>query len=105
MSEYVLSSHAELDLLEIAEYTVETWGPEQARKYATALFTHFTALARGEILARSVIPGRSEVKMSRCRHHLVFSLHEEGAPPAVIAVFHEKMDLMSRLRERLSDPQ
>jgi toxin ParE1/3/4 len=38
-------------------------------------------------------------------HHHVFSLHEENASPLIIAVLHEKMDLMTRLGDRLDSEQ
>ena len=38
------------------------------------------------------------------RHH-VFSLHEEDANPLIIAVLHERMDLMTCLSERLDTEQ
>lgn len=100
MAAYDLSLDAEHDLLNIASYTLDTWGLAQADKYEAALVHHFEGLARGEIRTSTPIPHRFEMRVSRCMHHYVFSLHEGDAAPLILAVLHEKMDLMTRLRER-----
>ena len=101
MAAYELTLDAEHDLLDIAIYTVETWGLAQADRYEAALVQHFDGLGRGEVRTSTPIPHRPELRASRCLHHYVFSLHEEKATPLILAVLHEKMDLMTRLRERL----
>ena len=42
------------------------------------------------------------LRVARCEHHFVFCLPREGAPALVVAIFHERMDLMVRLADRLS---
>jgi len=39
--------------------------------------------------------------MSRCEHHYIFFLPRDGAPTLIVAIFHERMDLMVRLADRL----
>ncbi len=39
--------------------------------------------------------------MMRCEHHYIMGLNRDGQPVAIVAVFHEKMDLMVRIAERL----
>ena len=101
MAEYELTPAAELDLLDIALYTIETWGTQQAERYETALEEHLAALGRGEALTKTPLEHWPELRLSRCEHHDAFSLERAGAPPLVLAVFHEKLDLVARLRERL----
>jgi plasmid stabilization system protein ParE len=55
-------------------------------------------------------PGRAssfdtdpELRVSRIDHHYVFHLNREKQCPLILAVFHESMDLMTRLRARLRD--
>ena len=103
MASYRLTPDAENDLLRIAEYTVETWGVKQARRYEAALVRCFAALGQGSARTSTPLTHRPELKSCRCQHHYVFSLHEEGDRPTIIAVLHEKMDLITRLRERLGD--
>jgi plasmid stabilization system protein ParE len=35
------------------------------------------------------------LRMARCEHHYVFCLPREGAPALIMAIFHERMDLMT----------
>lgn len=101
MAEYELAPAAALDLLDIARYTLETWGLEQAERYESLLESHFQDLARGEARTKVPIDSRPELTSSRCEHHYVFALVRDGLPPLIVAVLHEKMDLMARLRDRL----
>jgi plasmid stabilization system protein ParE len=39
--------------------------------------------------------------MARCEHHYIFCLSRDDAPALVVAIFHERMDLMVRLTDRL----
>ena len=40
--------------------------------------------------------------MAHCEHHYAFALPREGAPALIVAILHERMDLMTRLAERLN---
>jgi len=100
MAEYVLAPAAELDLLDIARYTLETSGPEQVERYESLPERHFQDLARGEARTRAPIASRPELTSSRCEHHYVFALTRDDRPLLIVAVLHENMDLMPRLRER-----
>jgi plasmid stabilization system protein ParE len=42
-----------------------------------------------------------QLRMMHCEHHYIFCLPRKTAPAMVIAVLHERMDLMVRLAERL----
>jgi len=50
---------------------------------------------------RQPIPHRPEIVVCRCEHHFVFALVLDRAPMLILAVLHETMDLVARLRERL----
>jgi len=41
------------------------------------------------------------LRMVHCEHHYIFCLPRDDAPVLVVAIFHERMDLMTRLVERL----
>lgn len=101
MAEYELTEEADSDLLGIARYTIKTWGMAQALRYEVALEGHFAAIGRGDTHARTFWGNRPDLMFSRCEHHYIFFLLRVDAVPLIIAVFHERMDLMSRLRERL----
>ena len=42
-----------------------------------------------------------ELCMAHCEHHYLFCLPREKAPALIVAIFHERMDLMARVVERL----
>ena len=101
MAAYELTLDAEEDLLGIAIYTIETWGLAQADRYEAALVRHFEGLGRGDVRTSTPISPRPELRASRCLHHHVFSLHDEEKAPLILAILHEKMDILTRLAERL----
>ncbi|MEX1025264.1 MAG: type II toxin-antitoxin system RelE/ParE family toxin [Planctomycetota bacterium] len=103
MPEYRLTPDAEDDLSDIARYTLETWGEAQQRLYEAALITCFEALADGSARTRRPLPHRTDVRQVHCRHHYVFAIDVPDAPVTIVAVLHEKMDLMTRLLDRLGD--
>ncbi len=99
MVTYTLAQAAREDLIGIWLYTWETWGEQQADNYQDELHGCFERLASGMGHAKS-LPEMEGVKSHHCRHHYVFFL---GRPEGIVilAVLHERMDLMERLRERL----
>lgn len=101
MADYELTLDAEHDLLDIARYTIKTWGREQADRYETKLTDCFAAIAAGQARASTPLRHRPDVRVTRCQHHYVFFLVRNDACPLILAVLHEKMDLMVRLRDRL----
>lgn len=101
MPDFEISALAEEDLIGIARYTIEQWDVEQARRYADYFDAHFALIASGEARARAPIDSRPELLASRCKKHVVFHLDRGDECPLIIAVFHERMDLMTRLASRL----
>lgn len=98
---YVLTTAAEADLRSIIRYTRDQWGVPQARRYIDKL-THgierLVAGASGSKDMSALYPG---LRMVRCEHHYVFCLARNDAPALIVAIFHERMDLMARLADRL----
>ena len=86
----------------VGPYTRRQWGEAQSRQYARTLATCFQKIADGEIVQRSFSNRFPELLAARCEHHFIFYLHPEGQKPRIIAVLHERMDLIVRLRDRLS---
>jgi len=101
MAVYELTQAAEADLQAIARYTVETWGAEQTRRYGELVENHFLDIGCQKVLTRVFLKHRPELRVSRVEHHFVFHLVREKQCPLILAVLHENMDLMSRLRNRL----
>ncbi|HTV38974.1 MAG TPA: type II toxin-antitoxin system RelE/ParE family toxin [Candidatus Sulfotelmatobacter sp.] len=103
MPNYELAEAAEEDLRNVAFYTISKWGPKQALRYGALLDAHFEAIGNGKAKMRNFLPGRPELRVSRIQHHYVFHLERESQCPLILAVFHESMDLMGRLRDRLEE--
>ena len=101
MQPYELTSSAQEDLKEIARYTLTKWGKQKALHYAGVLDTRFREIATGTVHSRSLLKNYPQVMVNRCEHHYIFYVHPEGKPPQIIAVLHERMDLLTRLKNRL----
>ncbi len=98
---YVLTSAAEADVRDIIRYTRKQWGVEQVRNYVNKLtqaIEHVAADAPGSKDMSALYP---TLRMRRCEHHYIFCLPCEDAPALIVAIFHERMDLIARLAERL----
>ena len=94
---------AETDLKNIADYSMSKLDVRQAALYAATLDAHFDAVGNGTARTRIFLQHRPELGVSRIEHHYVFHLSRPGRCPIILAVFHQSMDLMSRLRTRLED--
>jgi len=103
MPDYKLTLGAEDDLLGIARYTIATWGAEQARRYERLLENHFRAIARNAVRTRVFLKHRPDLLFTHCEHHYVFHILLENKSPVILAVFHENMDLMTRIKQRLQE--
>ena len=95
---YRFAPAADEDLTDIWLYSYATWGEDRADRYIEALHTCCERIAAGAAHVRPV-PTVDEVKSHHCRHHYIFFV-EQRETVVVIAVLHERMDLMERLRDR-----
>lgn len=66
------------------------------------LETGFRNIANGSALSRSFSAAYPQLRVTKCEHHYIFHLRNEAHTLYIIAVFHEKMDLMQRLKDRLA---
>jgi toxin ParE1/3/4 len=99
---YVLQDGAADDLREIIGYTRDTWGAVQARAYSEKLRTDLERLARGHGIYKTLGEIHPTLRVTRCEHHYIFGLWRENAPLIVIAILHERMDLIARITDRLT---
>lgn len=72
------------------------------RRYIGRLEQGIADLADGRGAFRDMSTLYPALRMVRCEHHYVFCLPREGAPALIVAIFHERMDLMARLTKRLN---
>lgn len=98
---YVLTSAAEDDLRAIIRYTRRQWGAAQARTYVAKLDRGITLMATGGRQALDVGSLHPGLRTGRVEHHHIFWLPREAQPTLVVALLHERMDLMTRLAGRL----
>jgi plasmid stabilization system protein ParE len=101
---YTLSKSAEADLRGIIDYTRLQWGNAQAQRYLAKLKHGLTRLADGQGPFKNMNAVFPLLRMARCERHYIFCVPREGAPAWVLGIFHERMDLMARLAERLGEP-
>jgi toxin ParE1/3/4 len=102
MRSYVLTQSAENDLKSIARYTLKQWGKKQSLRYANLLETCFQEIANRTALSQSFSNLYPQIRVTHCEHHFIFYVYPEGKRPCIIAVLHERMDLISRLLDRLA---
>ena len=99
---YVVSKGAAADLREITRYSLAKWGEVQCRIYIAELEKAAEAVAKGEGVFKDMgflLPG---LRMASCGKHFIFCMPQQGkAPPLILAILHQRMDLMVRLKNRL----
>ncbi len=99
MTSYRLTRLARDDLIDIWLYTDATWGEEQADGYQDQLHDCCVPVAAGAANTRPV-PGLNAVRSFHCQHHYLFFI-EQDETVVIIAVLHERMDLIVHLKQRL----
>lgn len=99
MATYDLSLAAEDDLRGIWRYTYDTWGIEQAERYFDQIEACCDAVGAGRARSRSFNQLPDDVRIHRCEHHYIVWL--VGERPIIIAILHERMDFVQRLKHRL----
>lgn len=99
MTGYKITLAAEDDLRGIWRYTLDTWGPEQADRYLDQIKDCCDAIGTGRLRPRSSERLPDGVSVHRCQHHYIFWIIIDI--PVVIAVLHEKMDVVRRLADRI----
>lgn len=99
MGTYHLTLAAEEDLLGIWDYTCRRWGPGQADTYLDQIEACCAAIGDGSAREKVSDALPMNVRVLRCEHHYLFWII--GDRPIVIAILHERMDLVARLKDRL----
>ncbi len=87
---YRLSRGAELDLANVLDYTVDTWGGKQADRYLEGFVECFVRIAQRPLLGRaceSVGPGVRRIEQGK---HVVFYKHNEDVV-YIVRILHQRM--------------
>lgn len=98
---YRLTKGAANDLRGIVRYTVEQWGEAQCRAYVAQIEEAACALAQGRGVFKTLDDLHPGLRMKLAGHHHLFCLPQPGSPALILAILHERMDLMMRLKGRL----
>ncbi|MCD2176697.1 type II toxin-antitoxin system RelE/ParE family toxin [Rhizobium sp. C1] len=98
---YILTEAAEADLRAIIRYTRREWSDPQVRRYVEDLELGIARLALAQGSWRDVGSLYPHMRVAHVGHHYVFCLPQDNAPALIVAILHERMDLMARLAERL----
>ena len=92
MNDYRLSRLASADLEEIAEYTIERFGIEQARRYRDGLKTCFDQLANNPALGKGSEQLMRGLRRFEHQSHVVFYINE-SEDIFIVRVLHSSMDV------------
>ena len=98
---HVYAKAAAADLRAIARYTIDQWGEPQARRYLRQLEAASAAVATGRGVSKDLSAALPGLRSVQSGSHFIFCLPRDGQPALILAVLHERMDLMSRLKDRL----
>lgn len=99
MTSYELTLAAEGDLRAIWRYTHATWGFDQAELYFDRIETCCDAVGHGKARSKTLDGLPDGVRLDRCEHHYIVWLDADR--PIIIAILHERMDFIRRLKGRL----
>jgi plasmid stabilization system protein ParE len=99
--DYVLAKGAAEDLRNIIRYTNERWGEAQCLAYVRQLEDAAASVARGQGFFKDFSVLHPGLRMARCGRHYIFCLPRSDALPIILAILHERMDIMARLKSRL----
>ena len=99
MASYRLRALARKDLEAIWDYTLETWGIDQAELYFAALFTCLDELARNPKLGKvrdEIMPGVRSFPQGR---HIVF-YEQDPSGIVILSVVHQSADIEAHFTPR-----
>ena len=96
MPEFALRPKARADLEAIWDYTVGTWGREQAKTYLRALNHTFKSVAKKPELGRIYDEVYEGLRVYPSGKHLIFYFSTENGID-IVRVLHERMDITSHL--------
>jgi len=99
---YELSKETENDWYNIVGYTLSNFGKRQVKKYTKSLLKCLDDLVNEVGQFKVIDVSGYQVIIKHCQKHYIFGLVRNNEPLLIIAILHEQMDLMQRLKSRLS---
>lgn len=101
---YVLSRSASADLSRISRYTAEKWGEAQRQAYVRQLQDATIDLATGQGAFKDCGDLLAGLRMKTVGSHCIFAVCRPNRPALVLAILHQRMDLLARIQSRLTAP-
>ena len=99
---YEISLEAEEDWYNITRYTLKNFGERQVQKYTDRILKCSDDLANGIGQFKEMNISGNKILSKHCQKHYIFALSQPNQPLLIIAILHEQMDLMKRLKKRLN---
>ncbi len=93
--DFRLTPQAQSSLIEIARWTIETFGLRQAEIYEAELIARCEAVARGEVASRScseLVSTARDLRYCRAGEHFLVFLDSEDLV-VIVDVLHSRSDL------------
>jgi toxin ParE1/3/4 len=103
LPDFRLHPLAAADLDSIIYYTTLNWGEDQARLYGQQLMQAVADFVQGDKLGKSISPKMPGIKLLRSEHHYICVVEQKSGRALVLAILHERMDIMPRIRKRLQE--
>jgi toxin ParE1/3/4 len=105
LSDYFLSPRADDQLDEIYEYTATRWDEDQADCYIDLLFRYFSEVTTKNVTWRGVpVEFGVDGYFGKCEHHFVYWKVLESGTVGFVAILHERMHQIQRIRDIFTQP-
>jgi len=104
-----LTRQAEASLLDIALWTIETFGSRQAQAYEEDLITHCSSIASGTVTSQScraiIDPDlKEDLRFTRSGQHFIVFV-EDDASVIIVDFLHSRSDLPAKLSRMARNEQ
>jgi len=99
MAKYVLSTKAHSDLIEIWNYTAETWSVDQAHRYDILIQSHIEQISKKPEIGRKcpqIFRGCQKVTAGS---HIIFYSVGEDDLIYIDRILHKRMDIESHFKD------
>lgn len=103
MDKFHLTNRAVTDLSEIADFTIQSFGIEQARFYRDGLNNCFEILAENPQLGRSADELAPDLRRHEHQSHVVFYVPGDTGI-LIVRILHQRMDFKRHLPSSKKEP-
>lgn len=97
MAKYHLTNKATSDLLDIWDYTYETWPKDQAEEYYNKLIEACEYISENAPIGKEYSEVKNGLLGLKVGRHIIFSRPLNENEVMIIRILHERMDLEDRI--------